>query len=75
MLTPYVDYIRAGGDGHSCQVLIRYFTLARYRGKKRRKLECNETVLKLLLNFKRVFYSIIIEFGTTVKLIRQVKKD
>jgi hypothetical protein len=23
MLTPYVDYIRAGGDGSSCQVLIR----------------------------------------------------
>jgi hypothetical protein len=60
------------------QLLIRYFAFIKYCGKK---WEYNETVHQLYIDLKKtydlvrreVLYSILIEFGVPIKLLRLIK--
>jgi hypothetical protein len=60
------------------QLLIRSFAFVRYW---RKKLEYNETVHQLFVDFKKaydsvtrvVLYNILIEFGIPTKLVRLIK--
>jgi hypothetical protein len=60
------------------QLLIRFSTFVRCR---RKKLEYNEAVRKIYIDFKKaydsvrrkVLYSILIQFGVPMKLIRLIK--